>query len=154
MSMKRLAFLISSTDRNADFIVPALERLSQEHCLTARCSYSLNLVLDEVLTNIFSYAFDDDAPHSALVRIEVGEGRVQLRVEDGGKPFNPLDAPEPAVHLPPELRDKPVGGLGIHLMRKLMDEVSYERREGANVLTMRKNIEHHRNDKQQESVTS
>lgn len=138
---KRSTFVISNRGGTIDPILPALQALEQRHCLTPRCSYNLHLVLDEVITNIFSYAFDDEGVHSVLVELRADEETVELTVEDGGRPFNPLQSPEPDVNLPPELRAKPVGGLGIHLVRKLMDEVEYERREGKNVLTMRKIME-------------
>ena len=61
-----------------------------------------------------------------------------IRVEDDGRAFDPLQAPPPDLDLP--LEERPVGGLGIHIVRSVMDAVEYQRRGGRNVLTMRKTI--------------
>jgi serine/threonine-protein kinase RsbW len=61
-----------------------------------------------------------------------------VTVTDDGHPFNPLDLPEPDTSLPME--DRPIGGLGIHLLRKMSDRMEYERRDGKNQVTLRKSL--------------
>jgi anti-sigma regulatory factor (Ser/Thr protein kinase) len=101
--------------------------------------YNLELVLEEAITNIVHYAFDDDGEHVVEVYFSFEGGRVTLRIEDPGKAFDPLGAPEPAAVK--NIDDVKIGGLGIHLMKNLMDGVSYAREGGKNVLTMWKGIE-------------
>jgi serine/threonine-protein kinase RsbW len=94
----------------------------------------LDLCANEAVTNIISYAYEDSARHQISVRIRQVPGRVDLEVEDDGKPFNPLEFP-PAP-LGSSLEKAPLGGRGIHLIRGLTAECKYERRDGKNILTM------------------
>ena len=118
-----------------------LNRVSLEagRCLEAagvsgRAAYVANLVIEELATNILKYGYDDAAIHEILLRVEVQPGALWLVLEDDGHPFNPLESPEPEVHLPAE--ERLPGGLGIHLVRKLADRVEYERAEGRNRVTV------------------
>lgn len=96
--------------------------------------YLANLAIEEMATNILKYGYDDQALHEILLRLELSSERVRLVLEDDGHPFNPLDAPEPDLHLPAEQREP--GGLGIHLVRKLAEHVSYERYANRNRITV------------------
>jgi anti-sigma regulatory factor (Ser/Thr protein kinase) len=123
-----------------------LERLSQEveayaeaHRLPAKILHAVNLCLDEIVTNIISYGYDDQADHQITVRLSLRAGELAIEIEDDGKPFNPLTAPEPDLYKP--LEERPIGGLGIHLLRKVMDDMEYRRQQGKNVLILRKTVE-------------
>lgn len=102
--------------------------------------YPLNLVLDEWLTNLISHAFKDDSKHDIVVNVDVGEEAVTMTVTDDGLPFNPtVDAPAPPIE--GDIEDRPIGGLGLHLIRRLMDGVSYESSPaGTNCLTLVKHF--------------
>ena len=106
-----------------------------------RAAYVANLVIEELATNILKYGYDDSAVHEILLRVEVQPGALRLVLEDDGHPFNPLESPEPEVHLPPE--ERLPGGLGIHLVRKLADRVEYERAEGRNRVTVEIEVKAH-----------
>jgi anti-sigma regulatory factor (Ser/Thr protein kinase) len=97
--------------------------------------YLANLVIEEMGTNILKYGYDDTADHEIRLRMEIQPGSLGLILEDDGHPFNPLTAEEPDVNLPAE--ERVPGGLGIHLIRKLIDEIQYERLDGRNRLTVR-----------------
>lgn len=98
--------------------------------------YRVNLAIEELATNILKYGYGGDpAIHEILLRVELRPGAVLVTLEDDGQPFNPLEAPAPDVHLAPEQRA--VGGLGIHLVRRLVDEMTYERCGQRNRLTVR-----------------
>ena len=99
----------------------------------------INVALDEVFSNIVKYAYDD-GDGTAVVRLELEEDpkAVIITFSDSGKPYNPLDMPEPDVTRSAKQR-KP-GGLGIFLVKKTMDGLDYERRDGKNVLKIRKYI--------------
>ena len=99
----------------------------------------LNICLDELLTNIISYGFDDDLDHVIGFMLKYDNKCVIINIEDDGKPFNPLEKIDP--NFPDNVESAKIGGLGIHITRKLMDCVSYERIQGKNMLTMKKNIQ-------------
>jgi serine/threonine-protein kinase RsbW len=93
------------------------------------------LALDEVLTNAVSYGFPQGGRHSIAVRIEHRCGTLTAIVSDDGAPFDPLAQPPANVHAP--IAERRIGGLGIHLVRTLMDSVEYHRRGDRNELTFR-----------------
>jgi anti-sigma regulatory factor (Ser/Thr protein kinase) len=94
--------------------------------------------LDELFTNIVSYGFADDLEHTIRFTINVDNNVLTLNIEDEGIPFNPLEKKDPEI--PADLLDARIGGLGIHIVRKLMDDISYKRKRGKNKLTMKKFI--------------
>jgi phosphoserine phosphatase RsbU/P len=118
------------------------ERLSEfaaAHQLAPSVLYDLNVALEEAVTNIISHGYSDHREHEILVRIRVESGEVIAEVKDDAEAFNPLTTPDADVTTP--LDERTVGGLGIHLMRKLMDGIEYQRLEDGNLLIMKKNIE-------------
>ena len=118
----------------ADFI----ETIADEMNLDQALAMSLNLALEEAVTNVILYAYPEGS--DGLVDIEAIMGRNTLRfiISDSGKAFDPTAAPEADVTLGVE--DRPIGGLGIYLVRKIMDVVSYERADGKNILSMTKRL--------------
>src|SRR5262249_7553620 len=88
--------------------------------------FDVNLALEEIVANAMLYGFDDPGEgHTVRVDVSLSEGLLTARVEDEGRPFDPLQRPEPDLTLP--IEERPIGGLGIFLTRKVMDEVAYER---------------------------
>lgn len=100
--------------------------------------FNINLSLDELITNTISYGYDDNKEHEIIIDICLAESEIVVQVRDDGKPFNPLDTPDPDLGL--ELDQRPAGGLGIYLVRTMMDQVEYERRGNQNIITMRKRL--------------
>ncbi len=94
------------------------------------------LVVEETVSNIIRHGYDDDRIHEIRVRVSLDRGALTLEIEDDGRAFNPLEAPLPDVALPVE--EKPIGGLGILLLRSLTDAQEYRRSGGKNVLTLRR----------------
>jgi len=113
-----------------------VEAFGKQHGLPPRIIFEVNLALDEVLTNVISYAHDDGAEHEIAVRLSLAERELRVEVEDDGRPFNPLEVAEPDITLPPE--DRSIGGLGLRLVRKLMTGLAYRRQGGKNVFVMRR----------------
>ncbi len=115
-----------------------VEAFGERQGLPAKLTFELNLALDEILTNVISYAYDDDRAHDIRVRLSLAGSELAVEVEDDGRAFDPLAVPAPKVDAPAE--ERPVGGLGIHLVRKLMDGLEYRRRQDKNLLLMTKSV--------------
>ncbi len=108
----------------------------KENNLPPEALHDVDLAVEEIIVNIISYAYDDKNEHEIIFRIGLRDRRLLLEIEDTGKPFNPLAEPAPEVNVAVEKR-RP-GGLGIHLVRSLMDKVRYTRHGEKNILVMEK----------------
>ncbi len=97
------------------------------------------LIFDELLSNVISYAFPDEGDHEISAHIEFVAERLTVTISDDGLPFNPLSAKTPDTKA--DLEDRELGGLGIHLVRSLVDDVAYHRRIDKNVLTLVKHLD-------------
>ncbi|MCR5137350.1 MAG: ATP-binding protein [Oscillospiraceae bacterium] len=99
----------------------------------------IDIAIDELYGNIASYAYgEENGEVTVAVDHDSAAGAVSISFQDEGKPFNPLESGEPDVTL--SARERKVGGLGIFLVRKSMDDVRYEYRDGKNILTIRKTL--------------
>ena len=112
---------------------------SEAHGVPTPIRRQINLVLDELLSNVISYAFEDDEEREIDVRIELSSGRLAVTIADDGIPFNPFSGAPPDTSL--SLEERELGGLGIHVVRKVMDEVSYNRRTDRNVVILVKYLD-------------
>ncbi|HVA13173.1 MAG TPA: ATP-binding protein [Stellaceae bacterium] len=102
------------------------------------CAFKLNLALEELLTNTISYGFDDAGRHEIAVTVALIGGEIVAEIGDDARPFDPLQAPPPDLDSP--LEERRVGGLGVYLVKTLMDAVAYDRRDGRNHMTLRKRV--------------
>jgi len=96
--------------------------------------HRLTLVLEELLTNVIAYGYDDDANHEINAQIMLADGVLTAVFDDDGRPFDPHEAQKPIMTGP--LENRSVGGLGIHLILTIMDTVEYARVNGRNRMTM------------------
>ena len=103
--------------------------------------YAIQLSVDELFTNIVSYGYDDSQTHTVKFVINVTQDEVQIEIIDDAKPFNPLDD-APDVNLDLSVEERKIGGVGIHLVKSLMTEVSYVRDGKFNRLRLVKKFEH------------
>jgi sigma-B regulation protein RsbU (phosphoserine phosphatase) len=108
------------------------------HGISKQTAFQLELSLDELLTNTISYGYEDSGEHEIVVTLLLSDGTLTAEVHDDGIQFNPLERPEPDLSL--NIEERPIGGLGIHLVRKTMDTIDYRREDGYNVLTLKKHI--------------
>jgi len=117
-------------------VTELVDTLGAQHNWPNSVIVALNVSLDEILNNIISYGYEDEGHHDIVVRLELQRGHVEVIVEDDGKPFDPLSqAP------PPRLGGHPMpGGLGLHFVRNLMDDLKYTRRDNINQLRLMKKI--------------
>lgn len=94
---------------------------------------------EEIFTNIASYAYEEGVEGMAEISCGIKEKkRFWISFKDWGKPYNPLNRPEPDFNIPFEQRR--IGGLGIYMVKKFMDEVTYRYEKGCNILTLTKKI--------------
>jgi serine/threonine-protein kinase RsbW len=136
MVQKEYSFELKSNLSELDKLCRKLETFGQKTGLSKKFVFELNLVLDELFTNIISYGFDDDCEHIIKVTMTPEKGGLCLCIEDDGKPFNPAEFEIPDVSC--SIEECKIGGLGIHIIRKLMDDICYERCEDKNVLKLKK----------------
>ena len=116
----------------------ALDAFAGTHALPDGVRRSLNVALDELVANAVSHGVAERDSASVTVEVELDGDRVNVRVIDDGPPFNPLEQAAPDTTL--SVEERSIGGLGIHLVRKLMDEVNYQRRDGHNVVLLVKRL--------------
>lgn len=129
-----LANELSEVRRLAEFI----EEIGDEFSLTPDVVFNLNLVLEEAVVNIINYAYPKEEHESIYLSARMNDGTIVLVLTDTGKEFDPTLVPETDVTLAAE--DREIGGLGIFLIRQIMNEVKYERIEGKNILTLEKKL--------------
>jgi len=115
-----------------------IETIADEINLDQGLAMSLNLALEEAVTNVILYAYPKGSDGRVDVEAIISKDKLKFIISDSGKEFDPTAAPEADVTLGVE--DRPIGGLGIYLVRKIMDSVSYERTDGKNVLSMIKKL--------------
>jgi serine/threonine-protein kinase RsbW len=116
-------------------VAAAVEGFCEAEAVPPRQSYALSLAFEELLTNVVNhgYAGRDTAGERMTVELRREGTRVLARIEDGGVAFDPTAAPD--VDLDLDLEERRIGGLGVHLVRTLVDELAYRRQDGRNVIT-------------------
>ncbi len=132
------SFTLNSDISELKVLAEKIESFGSENGISDKTVFELNLVLDELFTNLVSYGCQSDKHKFDLV-MELKAGVLTIWIEDDGKEFNPLDAPEPDTAC--ECTERKVGGLGIHFMRKMMDSIEYDWADGRNKLTLTKKIQ-------------
>jgi serine/threonine-protein kinase RsbW len=138
MESHKYSFELKSDLSELKTLFKHLNKVGQATGLSEACVTDINICLDELFTNIVSYGFGDDLEHIVRFAMNLDEHVLTLKIEDDGIPFNPLEKKDPEI--PDDLIDVRIGGLGIHIVRKLMDDIYYERKDGTNKLTLIKFI--------------
>lgn len=139
MAKKEFSFELKSSLTELDVLCEKLEDIGQAIGLSKKLIFEINLALDELFTNIISYGFgDEDEEHIIKVTITPQNEVLCLCIEDDGIPFNPIEFEAPDVAC--SVENCKIGGLGIHIIRKLMDEICYQRCNDKNILTLKKTL--------------
>lgn len=135
--MKELT--INATVENIEKVTEFVNEQLELCGCPVKAQMQIDVAIDELFSNIAHYAYDPDVG-PATVRVETRENPLSVIITfiDNGKPYDPLKKIDPDITLSAEERD--IGGLGIFLVKKTMDDVSYEYRNGQNILTIKKNI--------------
>lgn len=114
------------------------DKFSVYHNLPQKVTVDIQLALDEILTNIVSYGYEAGAEGFIEVEIRLHENTLEVEVVDDALPFNILLVDDPDIQKP--LQEKAIGGLGIYLVKNLMDQVEYRRLDAKNHLLLKKVI--------------
>ncbi|MBF0406286.1 MAG: ATP-binding protein [Candidatus Riflebacteria bacterium] len=120
----------SEINRCTGEIVLFLEQLNEN----ADTIYKFKLVIEEIVTNIIKYAFIDNKKHEIFISAEVLRDRIIISFIDDGREFNPKSAPKPDTFA--DIEKRPIGGLGIFLVKSMMSEIIYLRKNNKNILKL------------------
>jgi anti-sigma regulatory factor (Ser/Thr protein kinase) len=112
----------------------AATRWLEERQTPKELRYFANLAIEEIVTNCVKYGYTDSKEHLIEVTLRFSAGALVITLIDDGQPFDPLAAPEPDLDMAVE--ERPIGGLGIYLLRQMSDRMEYRRDADKNRLTM------------------
>lgn len=138
MSNRKIRIVLRNDLSEFQKLRQELESFRQSCGLSEKTLFELNLILEEIVANVISYAFGDIRQHEILIQVNLTDGELTLEVEDDGKPFNPLQVPSPDMDGP--LEGRKIGGLGLYLVRELTNSIHYRREDEKNRLVLRKKI--------------
>ncbi len=111
-----------------------VEAFARQARLTRPVQDALDLALVECVTNVIHHGWEDAGEHGIIIRFEATDREVRVEVEDDGREYDPRTTP--AVDVSAPLENRAIGGLGVHMIRQLMDAVDYRRENGRNILTL------------------
>lgn len=117
---------------------PFLEKFFDQNSLDQALLSSVDLALEEALANVIMYAYPEGEKGEVTLSTHVEDYAIYMKISDMGIPFNPLEQKEADLNV--SLEERKIGGLGIHLIKEIMDELAYVYEDGRNVLKMRKTI--------------
>jgi len=134
----RAQFAIEAESGEIERVNARLDDFAKEYGVQNGIIQKLKISIDELVTNIISYGFDDGNDHSIEISFEYSGKQLAVEIIDDGVPFNPLDAARPDTTL--SIEDREIGGLGTLLVSELVDTVAYQRRNNTNVVRLTMNI--------------
>lgn len=120
-------------------IVEAIGVLAIKWDLPSKFVHQINLAVEEVISNIIFYAYTDKEEHEIRIVFSLVNNQVLIKVTDDGKYFNILEASND-VDLEANVEDRMIGGLGIHILKQMVDDLDYERNNNMNILKLSKQL--------------
>jgi len=121
---------IKQLNRVLNFITAELKKTDYE----PEIQNKIEMASEEIFTNIADYAYAEDGG-KVKIAVSIANG-IEITFEDNGKPFNPTEHPDPDLEKP--IKDREIGGLGLFMVKQVMDEVEYTRENDKNILKIRK----------------
>lgn len=106
--------------------------LLEKEKISPHTLYAVELSLEEMVTNIIKYGYDDKNTHEILVNASLTDRQIILSIEDDGHEFNPLERPD--ADISSQVTERKIGGVGLHLTRKMVKSMEYKRDNGKNIL--------------------
>jgi len=125
-------FKIQNTFPEIEQICAEVNTLAQNNSFSEQLIFCLNVCLEEMLTNIVKYGYDDKGSHEIEVRLEIANEIITLTIIDDGHEFNPLTAEQPDVDT--DIKHRQVGGIGIFLTCRMANKITYARKDDKNIL--------------------
>ncbi|MFH1152776.1 MAG: ATP-binding protein [Pseudomonadota bacterium] len=136
MENHEIAITVKNKIKELDRISEALDAIPASVCPSSKKRCEINLIVEELFTNIVSHGIDDGREHDIDIRFSWTDTDLTIRIEDDGKPFNPITVEVPDTTCC--LNNRCIGGLGIHLVRHFMDAFNYVRKKGKNIMILKK----------------
>lgn len=135
--MKELT--IAATVENIEVVTDFVNQQLEELACPMKAQMQINIAIDELFSNIAHYSYNPEIGQ-ATVRVEVMENPLAVSITfiDNGVPYDPLSKEDPDLTLSAE--ERKIGGLGIYMVKKSMDEITYEYKDGQNILSIKKCI--------------
>lgn len=137
MSIEKRLVIANNLDE-VSILAEFVENLCEELNLSAETTMNINLALEEAIANIIMYAYPSEEKHDIILDVKSIPGQLVFLLTDNGVSFDPTHVPDADISA--SIDERAIGGLGIFLIRNIMNEVSYQRLDGENLLTMKKNI--------------
>ncbi len=116
-----------------------LDEFAEQFGVPPAIAATFHIIFDDLLNNVISYGFNDEQRHFIDVSLELTANSLIASIADDGVPFNPLAEATPDTQL--SIEDRQIGGLGIHLVINMVDDISYQRTADKNVLTLTKSFQ-------------
>jgi anti-sigma regulatory factor (Ser/Thr protein kinase) len=135
---EHVTLILKNDVAELDRVLNLVTDLCGRHAISADTEYDLKLALDEVVSNVARHAYPAGENHEFTLDVTVNGEEFVAKVEDDGVAFDPTNHPEPNLDVPLEERQE--GGLGIFLVRQIMNSVDYQRVDGKNIMTLRKRL--------------
>lgn len=136
---EHLTIKISNQLSEIEKITSEVENIWMKYQFPLKLMYNINISIDELLSNIINYAFEDKSTHFINIQLEITNKSFLMRITDDGKAFNPLEIEEPDINA--SLEERNIGGLGIFIVKNLVDKIEYNRNGNKNILLIEKKIE-------------
>ena len=128
---------VEATIQNVETVTEFVNTVLEENDCPMKVQMQLDVAIDEIFGNIAYYAYGEGSGNATIqVEIEKNPPGIVLTFIDQGTPYNPLENKDPDITL--DIEDRQIGGLGIFLVKKTMDDFSYKYVDGQNILTLKK----------------
>lgn len=126
----RLPARVKNLEKLIDFLIAALKAVGVPEKIVS----DIHLIVDEGCTNVINYAYPPGEPGDIELSCAVKDGIAAITIRDWGAPFDPINVAAPDLSL--DIDERPIGGLGVFLMKKFSDRLEYRRKEDTNLLTI------------------
>jgi anti-sigma regulatory factor (Ser/Thr protein kinase) len=136
--------LINNNLSEIERLSKAVAEFGRKNNLSSEVIYDVRLALEEVVSNIINYGFEDNYEHQISIEMNLQGEILTMKIKDDGKPFNPLEVKNTNLEKP--LDEREIGGMGIYIVQQLMDELRYSREKDNNILFLRKHIRNSSSD--------
>jgi anti-sigma regulatory factor (Ser/Thr protein kinase) len=131
---------IKSRLSGIEIMTEQLGKMCNEWDISDDVAFSMNLALEEIVTNIINHGYKGQEEYPITIRFTLDKHDLRIQIKDGAPEFDPLDIPEPE-DLDKPLEERNIGGLGIHLVKKFTDNFSYRRSNNKNIVTLIKHLD-------------